>query len=265
MSLDLNELLGGWDCSVDEVCARVIRGVDGTDVLQLRVDLGVLQMFLDGRPDGLRYHGLPSVQDYFEHESRVGRELTEEDWRELHRELQQYNYRRLAFSGLAEEALREKDLKRGGAYLQRTLRDIERCLATLQKLEENGEEWDGALALLVPTLVFSRARLLTRLRIAEERFDEAIEEAELGIRDLKQALAESGFDEEQREQNPAVAHLSQVAGRLREQYGIALTLKERLDEAIEREDFEMAARLRDELRRRRQKDLQPKLPSPEDG
>jgi protein-arginine kinase activator protein McsA len=53
--------------------------------------------------------------------------------------------------------------------------------------------------------------------------------------------------------------------RLREQHGITLTLKEQLDNAIEREDFEPAARLRDELRCRRQNDVQLKLPSPGDG
>jgi len=265
MNLDLNELLDDWDCSGDEVFARIVRSQDGEEVVQLRVDLGMLQMFLDGRPDGMRYHGLPSVYDYFKHEKRVGYDLSEEDWRELHRELQQYNYRRLAFSSLAEQALREEDFERGQAYLRRTLRDIERCLEILHQLEENDEEWDSPLAILVPTLIFNRARLLTRLRIAEERIDEAIEEVELGIRDLSRALAEAGFDEEQREQNPAVAYLCQMGRRLREQHGITQTLKERLDEAIEREDFETAAQLRDELRRRRQDDLQAKLPFPEEG
>ncbi|MBU0617770.1 MAG: hypothetical protein KKI02_08635, partial [Planctomycetes bacterium] len=182
MNLDLNELLNGWDCRRDEVCARLIAGEDGEDVLQLRVDLGVLQMCLDGRPDGRRYRGLPSVHDYVEHEQQVGRELSAEDWRELHRELQQHNYRRLALSSLAEEALREKDFELGRTYLQRTLRDINRCLTILRQLEENDEEWDSPLAILVPTLIFNRARLLTRLRAAENRYDEAIEEAEMGIR-----------------------------------------------------------------------------------
>jgi hypothetical protein len=265
MNLDLNELLADWDCTRDEVCARLITGQDGEEILQLRVDLGVLQMCPDGRPDGRRYHGLPSVCDYFKHEQQVGREPSEEDWRELHRELQQYNYRRLALSSLAEEALRERDFEQGRAYLQRTLRDIDRCLTILRQLEENDDEWDGPLAILVPTLIFNRARLLTRLRAAESRYDEAIEEAELGIRDLSQALAEAGFEPEQREHNPAVAYLDQMGRRLREQHGITLTLKEQLDDAIEREDFETAARVRDELRRRRQKDLQPRLPFPEQG
>ncbi|MBU0616499.1 MAG: UvrB/UvrC motif-containing protein, partial [Planctomycetes bacterium] len=95
--------------------------------------------------------------------------------------------------------------------------------------------------------------------------DEAIEEAEMGIRDLSQALAQAGLEPQRREENPAIAYLDQMGRRLREQHGITLTLKEQLDDAIEREDFEAAARLRDELRRRRQDDLQLKLPSPEDG
>jgi hypothetical protein len=264
MNLDLNELLDNWDSTPDEVCARLIDGEDGKDVLQLRVDLGVLQMCLDGRPDGQRYRGLPSVSDYVEHELQVGRELSEEDWRELHRELQQYNYRRLALSSLAEQALREEDFELGRAFLQRTLRDIDRCLTILRKLEQNDAEWDSPLAILVPTLIFNRARLLTRLRAAEHRYDEAIEEADAGIRDLSQALTEVGFEPERRQQNPAIAYLEQMGQRLREQHGITLTLREQLDDAIDREDFEAAARLRDELRRRRQNDLQHQLPSPED-
>lgn len=265
MNLDLDELLGDWNCSRDEVCARLIQGQDREVVVQLRVDLGVLQMFLDGRPDGLRYRGLPTAYDHFRHESQVGGAPTEEDWQELHRELQQYNYRRLALSSLAEEALREKDFERARSYLNRALRDIERCLAILGTIEENPDQWDGPLAILVPTLVFNRARLLTRLRVAEDRYDEAIEELELGIRNLEETLARVGFEQEQREQNPAVAYLCQMGQRLREKHGITLTLRERLDAAIEREDFETAARLRDELRRRRGDDLQPRLPSPEEG
>jgi hypothetical protein len=265
MNLDLNELLDEWDCSVDEVCARVVQGQDGEDIVQLRVDLGILQMALDGRPDGLRYHGLPSVYDYFRHERHLAREPTPDDWQELHRELQQHNYRRLALSSLAEEALREEDVELGRTYMHRTLRDIERCFAILHELEEDDTQWDDPLATLVPTLAFSRARLLARLRVAEGRYEDAIEEVDRGRRDLEQVLAEAGLDEDQREQSPALAYLEQMGRRLREQHGIALTLRERLDEAIEREDFEAAAHLRDELRRRRESDWRPKLPSPEEG
>lgn len=264
MNLDLNELLGDWDCSRDEISARLIQGDDGVDLVQLRVDLGLLQMFLDGRPDGSRYRGLPSAYDYSQHEDHVGHELTPDDWRELHRELQQYNYRRLALSSLAEEALRQDDVERGRTHLHRALRDIERCVAILGQLEENDEEWDRPLAILVPTLIFNRSRLRAQLRAAESRFDEAIEEAERGARALDEVLAEAGVDEEEREHNPAIAYLSQMGRRLRDEHGIAQTLKERLDQAVAQEDFETAARLRDELHRRQQGDLQPRLPLPEE-
>ena len=212
----------------------------------------------------MRYRGLPTVYDYVEHEQQVGGTLSEEDWSELHRELQQYNYRRLALSSLAEETLRDGDTEQGEAYLNRTLRDIDRCLSILDRLEGNGAEWDGPLAILVPTLVFNRARLLTRLRIAQRNYDEAVEQAEQGIRDLSQALNDAGFESDQCEQNPAIAYLDQMSRRLRDQHGITLTLQERLDEAIEQEDFEAAARLRDELSQRRKKEVRPQLPFSED-
>ena len=262
MNLDLDELLEGWNASSDEVSARLVECDDGERLVQLRVDLGLLQMAIDGRPDSERFHGLPSVREFFEHESAVGRELAPEDWRELQRELQQYNYRRLALASLAEEALREQRAHDGGELLRRTLRDIDHCLSILQMLEGNPPHWDGPLATLVPTLVFSRARLLARLRAAEHRYDEAIDEAEQGIRQLEELTGSIDCDEDASRENPAVSYLRQMAQRLRERHGINLTLQEQLDAAIEREDFEAAAGLRDELRRRRQADLQPGSPAP---
>jgi hypothetical protein len=253
MDLDLNTLLREWGCWRDEVCARLIRGQDGAELVQLRVDLGVLQMWPDGRPDGLRYRGHPSAYEYFCHETRFGRDPRTEDWQELHRELQQHNYRRLAFSTLAEDALREKGSAQARSHVARVLRDIDRCLAILEVMQANEEQWDQVLGLLIPTLIFNRARLLARLRVAEGGFEEAIEAVEAGVTDLEQALVEIGFDEEQQAGNPALAYLRQMGQRLREQSGIALTLREQLDEAIEREDFERAARLRDELSRRGRK------------
>ena len=263
MNLDLNELLGDWGGSGEEVCARLIEGIEGDQVLQLRVDLGLLQMDLDGRPDGQRYRGMPTVYDYFVHEEQTGGILSALDWRELHRELQQFNYRRLALSSLAEEALREQDLESGRLNLQRTLRDIERCMAILAILQEREEEWESPLNILIPTLIFNRTRLLTRLRAAECRYEDAIEQAERGVAELEEALDEAGFDPEQREENPAIHYLQQMALRLREQHGIKQTLQEQLRDAIEREDFEAAARLRDQLKQRQASDLRPQLPQAE--
>src|SRR6266852_6158024 len=54
MSLDLNTILKDWPHENRAIKVRKILGLDGRQKLQLRIDLGVLQMELTGRPDGLR-------------------------------------------------------------------------------------------------------------------------------------------------------------------------------------------------------------------
>jgi len=67
MSQDLTHILEGWDYDPDDVRVRLVEGEDGCRKVQLRVDLGVLQMEMDGRPDGFRPEGHESWLDYYEH------------------------------------------------------------------------------------------------------------------------------------------------------------------------------------------------------
>lgn len=64
--MDLSALLDAWPFEPGKLNVRLITGMDGTEKLQIRLDLGVLQMNLDGRPDGLKPAGYPSVLEYFE-------------------------------------------------------------------------------------------------------------------------------------------------------------------------------------------------------
>ena len=52
MSRDIDDALDGWEYKPDVVQARVTEAGDGRDVIQMRLDLGVLQLELAGRPDG---------------------------------------------------------------------------------------------------------------------------------------------------------------------------------------------------------------------
>src|SRR5947208_14793797 len=79
-SKDITPLLKGWDYEPGTINVRRIRGSDGQPKLQMRVELGLLQMELTGRPDGAKPHGFDSLLDYFEaelkeHRSRHGTEL----------------------------------------------------------------------------------------------------------------------------------------------------------------------------------------------
>ncbi|MEM7756069.1 MAG: UvrB/UvrC motif-containing protein [Planctomycetota bacterium] len=67
MTLDLSEVLADWPYEPGQINVRVIDGNDGNPRIQVRLDLGVLQMNFEGRPDGTRPHGFTSYLDYFEH------------------------------------------------------------------------------------------------------------------------------------------------------------------------------------------------------
>jgi len=74
---DISPVLRGWDYEPGTISVRKITGLDGRPKLQMRLDLGLLQMELSGRPDGLRPHGHESLLDYFEsllqaHEAQSG-------------------------------------------------------------------------------------------------------------------------------------------------------------------------------------------------
>ncbi len=57
MNLDINDLLRDWPHEPGRIKVRRILGSDWRPKIQLRIDLGVIQMETTGRPDGARPHG----------------------------------------------------------------------------------------------------------------------------------------------------------------------------------------------------------------
>ena len=53
----LDQLLANWPFSPGQVLVRQIQGADGRDVLQMRVDMGIMQMEIVDRPDGVQPEG----------------------------------------------------------------------------------------------------------------------------------------------------------------------------------------------------------------
>ena len=52
------------------VQVRVITGEDGSEKIQMRIDLGLIQMEINGRPDGERPEGFESLLDVYEARAR---------------------------------------------------------------------------------------------------------------------------------------------------------------------------------------------------
>ena len=118
MSLDLNTILKDWPHEPGMIKVRKVPGLDGRDKLQLRIDLGVLQMEMTGRPDGLRPHGCESLLSYHQNRAQLGEasgdnyELTPEECSELQQEGIQYYHRYVSLFQLSDYAGVIRDTQR---------------------------------------------------------------------------------------------------------------------------------------------------------
>src|SRR5947207_3174180 len=120
-SKDIVPLLKGWDHEPGTINVRKINGLDGRPKLQMRLDLGLLQMELAGRPDGARPHGYDSLLEYYEEQLRehkktngteLGFHLTGSECQSLREEAVMYYHRYLSlfvleeFSGVVRDTAR---------------------------------------------------------------------------------------------------------------------------------------------------------------
>ncbi len=89
-SVDISSALSGWSFEPGQVNVRIIRGRDGKAKIQLRLDLGLLQMEVSGRPDGKRPHKHASELDYQLHRLKKHRDASgeEKDFQLTRRECQ---------------------------------------------------------------------------------------------------------------------------------------------------------------------------------
>jgi hypothetical protein len=103
--MDITQALRGWAFEPGQVNVRLIRGNDGKPKLQLRLDLGLLQMELDGRPDGKRPHRAPTELAFHKkklaaHQKRTGSDsgfaLTPTDCQALREESAMFYHRYLS-------------------------------------------------------------------------------------------------------------------------------------------------------------------------
>src|SRR5262249_25497588 len=107
---DIDNALQGWGYKPGVVQARLTTARDGRQVVQMRVDLGVLQMEVTGRPDGGRPHGQPTYLDYLKQKARAAARgerpfvLDEEQCQEADREFVQFYHRRISWLALRQYA-----------------------------------------------------------------------------------------------------------------------------------------------------------------
>jgi hypothetical protein len=243
MKQDIDQLLRSWPVEPGTVQARLVPATEGREVIQFRLDLGVLQLEVSGRPDGAEPHGHPTYFAYLQEQARrahkAGRSFTmsEEHCGEADREFVQYYHRRICWLGLRQYG--------------RAVNDADHTLAFMDFVREHspGEEYTQAHEQYRGFVLFQRTQAAAAMRVDRDDPEGAIDEVRAGLEGLRAFFAEHDA-EEQMDEDGMVQHLRKIEQSLRDEHGIEATLREQLDTAVANEDYERAARLRDALRRR---------------
>lgn len=242
-SPDIDAVLRNWPFEPGEVNARLLQAADGREVLQMRIDMGVLQLEVENRPDGERPGGAETYFDYLMGLAILegdGFELTEEQCEEADREFIQYYHRRICWLSLRE--------------FRRAVRDADHSLAFMDfvKTCSPGEEWTASHEQYRPFILFHRTQAAALSVLEDSGPEAAIEEMNRGLARIREFFEE--YEAEDRfEDDELVQRLQEMKESLREHYHIGRTLQERLADAIASEQYELAAKLRDEITQKGQR------------
>ena len=243
MSLDLNSLLRDWPHEPGAIKVRKVQGLDGREKLQLRIDLGLLQMEMDGRPDGLRPHNCESYLVY--HQRRAVRaaergeeyQLTPEQCGELQQEGIQYYHRYLSLFQIDE--------------FEGVMRDTQRNLDLFTFVDEHSDREDlvWSFQQFRPYVLMMNTRARVSILLADGKFSEAIREIEKGRERIVEFFQQSAFPELEAKSSE-IAFLDEWLEEVRAKRPLTkLEVMEReMKRAIAGERYERAAELRDAIR-----------------
>ena len=244
MSKDITAVLAGWEHDPDEMQVRIVAGNDGRDKIQMRVDMGVLQMELSGRPDGLRPDGYESLFDAQEHKARAAEARGEP-----------YTLDSPACVALLREGAQYYQRYHAAFHIQRfdlVVRDTERNLRLFAFVVRHAERQRDKFQFdqYRPYVLMMRTRGRAHQALVTSDYDAALAAIDEGVADIRHFLAE--YDQADNE-----AECSELGTllRFRQQVdndrpvGPAERLEQQLVRAVTQEEYEKAAQLRDQLRR----------------
>lgn len=244
MNTDLTNLLQEWPYEPGRLNVRLIEGADGRPRIQIRLDLGIVQMDCEGRPDGQRPNGYRSLLEYHETlrdemdpDADQPFTLSHEECRLLHDESMQYHHRYIA-----QLVLDDYDS---------VIRDATRNLRVVNLVAEAAEtEADRERFLRFrPYLMMMRGRALAGQAMRDEEPRAAILAIDEAIDALREHFDSIG-EPEAFESSSEVEALRGIRQSLVPQLPVSQKseLVKRLADAVEHENYELAAILQKELR-----------------
>ena len=244
MNNDIRHILDTWPYDQDDdLVVRIVDGENGP-VLQMRIDMGLVQMNMDGHPASENPDGYDSWLEYYEEQQRRHEEnqvddyfvLSGDDCKVLRREGVQYYYRYLSLMKLEE--------------YDRVIRDTDRnfrlFLFVKRYAANEIDRW--SLDQYRPYVIMMNTRAKAS-KMLDDDPDSGAEHAvalfDKGIRSIIEFYNEYGISSEM----DSSVELSILQALKKEFLRQApRSLAEELERAVNEERFEDAARLRDEIK-----------------
>jgi len=246
MSKDISNILKNWEFSTDDGLVRRIIGDDGREKIQRRIDLGVLQMESEDRPDGVTPYGFPSLYDYLknlseEYEADAADEefnISTDDCVALQTEALLYYQRRLCFFELQDYTCAARDARRN--------------LEVFTFIRQYAEREEDAINIdqFRGFVIYHRAKAEVLGCLEKKEYDFALSYIDHAERELMEFYAEYGKGEEFEEgdEYKQLEMWREQIERIRPLSHQEI-LQNELSEAVSREDYEKAAEIRNELQR----------------
>lgn len=246
MEKDLSPIFKRWIFDPQKTCARKIVGIDGREKLQVRFELGLLQMEMTGRPDGRSPKGYGSALDAYldrleahrrQHGSDEGFRLDEQACNVLWTEGVQFYQRYVCLMHL-------------GDY-EGVLRDTTHNLALLDLVRtfSGDEEIKCEFERSRTCVLMVHTRSKGEICLLNGDSEGALEVVREGIEEIRSFLIESG-DPDSLECSDELRTLEEWEDEIQRKYPACAreNLLDQIQTAVAMERYEQAAILRNRLR-----------------
>ncbi len=238
---DIDHILKNWEFDPFGLNVRQVQ-TESRTVLQMRVEMGLLQLETTGRPDGYKPQGFETYLDYLqatEPQWAENYQLTEDECVQVDREFVQYYHRRICW-------LQLKDFARVVADADHSLQLMDFC-----RRYSPSESWTLSHEQYRPFVLYHRTQAAA-LFVLDQNLDAeiAIEEINTGLQRMRD-IFESYGAVEQFDEDELVQRLTEFREDLRTRYEVGQTLEEKLKQAVADEQYEQAAKIRDQMANRK--------------
>lgn len=239
----LDHIFAEWPYEFGQASARMVTGVDGRDVVQLRTDMGLMQMEVSGRPDGTRPGG---CETYYDHLMSLAFQegeafaLNDERCLQIDREFMQFFHRRIAWLALRA--------------FGRAITDADHTLALMDFSSSHAPEteWAEMHEQYRPFVLFHRAQAAALVELERNQPAAAVAAIDDGLEKIRDVFEAHGAEEDFGDSELALK-LQELKQSIAEHFELRPTLAQQLAEAIAAEQYELAAKLRDKLGRKSRK------------